>query len=347
MHGRLSAVHHDDSPLFAGIPQGFQAVRYHSLCVARPLPEWLVPIAWTDDGVLMGVAHRDRPQWGVQFHPESICTEHGRRLLENFRDLTSNGRRARNGRATACVVPRGTDRAPAQDRDLELLVERVDRLYDTERAFVELYGAAPDAFWLDSSRCADERSRFSFIGAAGGPLSAVVRYDVERRQVVVQRGAATEVHDESIFDYLRREQRRLRHLGADLPFDLDCGYVGYFGYELKADCEGDAAHRSPLPDAAFVLRRPADRLRPRRARHVRPLSRRRLPRSGGKALGARCSATARRPAAAPGPAAHPAPRRPRRVPAQPLVRALPRGHPAHAMSTSSRARRTRSASRTG
>jgi para-aminobenzoate synthetase len=258
MHGRLSAVYHDRSPLFAGIPQGFQAVRYHSLCVARPLPDWLVPIAWTDDGVLMGVAHRRRPQWGVQFHPESICTEHGRRLLENFRDLTRNGRRRkRQPPPTACVVPRSTGSDPAPDRDLTLVVERVDRLYDTESAFVHLYGGAPDAFWLDSSMVADERSRFSFMGAAGGPLSAVLRYDVERRQVVVRHGTTTEAHDETIFDHLRRELRRMRHLADDLPFDLNCGFVGYFGYELKADCEGDAAHRSPLPDAAFVF---ADRL---------------------------------------------------------------------------------------
>ena len=88
MHGRISAVLHDGSPLFAGIPREFQAVRYHSLCVAQPLPDELEPIAWTSDGVLMAVAHRARPQWGVQFHPESICTEHGRQLLANFRDLT-------------------------------------------------------------------------------------------------------------------------------------------------------------------------------------------------------------------------------------------------------------------
>ena len=258
MHGRLSRIYHDGSPLFAGIPQGFRAVRYHSLCVAQPLPRWLVPTAWTEDGVLMGVAHRARPQWGVQFHPESICTEHGRRLLENFRDLTRNGhRRARPRPAAPCVIPRGTENERAPDRDLSLIVERVNQLYDTEQAYVHLFGAASHAFWLDSSRIADERSRFSFMGAAGGPLSAVVTYDVERQEVSVTRGATTEVHSETIFDHLDRELRRLRQLSDELPFDLNCGFVGYFGYELKADCEGDAAFRSPLPDAAFVF---ADRL---------------------------------------------------------------------------------------
>jgi para-aminobenzoate synthetase len=258
MHGRLSAVHHDGSALFAGIPQGFQAVRYHSLCVSQPLPDWLAPIAWTEDGVLMGVAHRDRRQWGVQFHPESICTEYGQRLLENFRDLTRNGRRrARVRPAAQCVVPRGSESESEPADALEVIVERVDRMYDTERAFVHLYGEASDAFWLDSSVVADERSRFSFMGAAGGPLSAVLRYDVERRQVVVERPGSTEVHDESIFDHLGRELKRLRHAADELPFDFNGGFVGYFGYELKADCDGDPAHRSSMPDAAFVF---ADRL---------------------------------------------------------------------------------------
>ena len=91
MHGRLSAVIHEETPLFAGIPREFQAVRYHSLCVSQPLPDDLEPIAWTSDGVLMAVAHRRRPLWGVQFHPESISTEHGRALLTRFRDLTPGG----------------------------------------------------------------------------------------------------------------------------------------------------------------------------------------------------------------------------------------------------------------
>ncbi len=259
MHGRLSAVFHEESPLFAGIPREFQAVRYHSLCIAQPPPEELEPIAWTSDGVLMGVAHRSRPQWGVQFHPESISTEYGRKLLANFGDLTvahaeRTGRpRPESGRAAAGAV---ADR-PARGRaPIELKVRRVDAPLDSERAFVHLYGDSDQAFWLDSSK-RDERSRFSFMGAAGGPLSAVIAYDVAKGEVRVERDGEVETHRESIFDYLSREMRRLRYLSDDLPFDFNCGFVGYFGYELKADCGGDARFESSLPDAAFVL---ADRL---------------------------------------------------------------------------------------
>ena len=88
MHGRVSAIVHDRSPLFAGIPQGFAVVRYHSLVVDPRLPACLRASAWTEDGLVMGLEHRSLPRWGVQFHPESILTEHGARLLENFRALT-------------------------------------------------------------------------------------------------------------------------------------------------------------------------------------------------------------------------------------------------------------------
>ena len=73
----------------------------------------------------------------------------------------------------------------------------------------------------------------------------------------VARGVSSEVHEESIFDYLSREMKRLRYLSDDLPFDFNCGFVGYFGYELKADVEGDLPHQSSMPDAAFIF---ADRL---------------------------------------------------------------------------------------
>lgn len=138
----------------------------------------------------------------------------------------------------------------------QLRVRRLDLLADAERAFVHLYGESPNVFWLDSS-AQGERSRFSFIGDGGGPFGAVVTYDVGAGQVRVERRTGVEIHDESIFEYLSRELRRLRHLSADLPFDFDCGFAGYFGYELKADCGGAVAHRAATPDAAFVF---ADRL---------------------------------------------------------------------------------------
>jgi para-aminobenzoate synthetase len=140
--------------------------------------------------------------------------------------------------------------------DSPLLVRRLETLPDAESAFLHIYGHSPNAFWLDTS-APGERGRFSFMGDSGGPLGAVVTYDVEARQVRVERDGELESRDESIFDYLGRALSERRRLGSGLPFEFDCGFAGYFGYELKADCDGAAAHRASTPDAAFVL---ADRL---------------------------------------------------------------------------------------
>ena len=86
-HGDVVAVEHDGHPMFAGIPSPFQAVRYHSLAALR-LPDDLVTTATCAGPVVMGVAHSSRPLWGVQFHPESVLTQHGARLVANFLDLT-------------------------------------------------------------------------------------------------------------------------------------------------------------------------------------------------------------------------------------------------------------------
>jgi para-aminobenzoate synthetase len=83
-HGRLSAISHDGKGLFEGIPQRVKMVRYHSLVVTPALPDTLYKTAWTDDGLIMGVQHRDRDVFGVQFHPESICSEFGDTLMGNF-----------------------------------------------------------------------------------------------------------------------------------------------------------------------------------------------------------------------------------------------------------------------
>lgn len=85
VHGKTSDIHHDGVGIFAGLPNPFAATRYHSLAVVPDsLPPELEALAWTADGVLMGMRHRRLPYWGVQFHPESILTASGPRLLASF-----------------------------------------------------------------------------------------------------------------------------------------------------------------------------------------------------------------------------------------------------------------------
>jgi anthranilate synthase component 2 len=95
MHGKTSPIEHEGRSFFRGLPSPFTATRYHSLAVRREtLPDVLEITAWTADGEIMGLAHRTRPIHGVQFHPESIATEHGHDLLANFLDLANVKRTA-------------------------------------------------------------------------------------------------------------------------------------------------------------------------------------------------------------------------------------------------------------
>jgi anthranilate synthase component 2 len=99
MHGKVSRIRHRGSDVFAGLPSPFGATRYHSLVVdPETLPETLVPTAWTEDGVIMGLRHRDLPVFGVQFHPESIASEHGHDILANFLAI-AHGRNDTRSRA--------------------------------------------------------------------------------------------------------------------------------------------------------------------------------------------------------------------------------------------------------
>jgi para-aminobenzoate synthetase len=254
VHGRISRILHRADGLFAGIPQGFRAVRYHSLVVEPALPPELEALAWADDGTLMAIRDRHRPAWGVQFHPESVGTEHGELLVSNFVALTPGRRRpprARRPRLRAAAAP---DRPAAPVRVHHRVV---DGTPDAESAFAALFGDCAHAFWLDSSAADPQRARFSFMGAPLGGLGAAIRYRVQERRVTVSRDGRDRVHEETLFAYLQRELARLHTAGPQLPFDFNGGFVGYLGYECKADCGGRAAHRAELPDAVLVL---ADRI---------------------------------------------------------------------------------------
>ena len=95
MHGKTSPIHHKGEGLFKGMKNPFTAARYHSLAVLEDtLPDVLEIQAWTEDGEIMGLRHKTRPIYGVQFHPESIATEGGHQLLANFLDLAGVRRSA-------------------------------------------------------------------------------------------------------------------------------------------------------------------------------------------------------------------------------------------------------------
>ncbi|AVH24598.1 aminodeoxychorismate synthase [Nocardia cyriacigeorgica] len=271
-HGYLDRIDHDGAGLFAGLPHQFTAVRYHSLCAAEPLPDALEVTARSSDGVVMGVRHRGRPQWGVQFHPESIASEHGAAILANFARLTAEhaGRResstpivvgAPPARADTAVAPiastHGGSRParPAGPLRLEHLV--IDRAVDTEAVFLRLYANSATAFWLDSEHVEPGLDRFSFLGDASGPLAEVVRYRVGSGVVRVTRADGEHTVPGRILDYLDRQLRERRIELPDLPFDFTGGYVGYLGYEVKAECGAAAAHRARTPDAQWIF---ADRL---------------------------------------------------------------------------------------
>ena len=125
---------------------------------------------------------------------------------------------------------------------------------DPEAAFAALFGGDTSAFWLDSARVISGLSRFSMMGGASGPLAETLSYRVEEGEVIV-RGAdgSRRSHQETIFTYLERTLGQRRIPDAGLPTAFNLGYVGYLGYELKADCGAAVAHRSPQPDAQLIF----------------------------------------------------------------------------------------------
>ncbi|HEU4905011.1 MAG TPA: aminodeoxychorismate synthase component I [Solirubrobacterales bacterium] len=256
MHGRLSRIHHRDDGLFAGIPQDFPVVRYHSLAITDMGPDGEIT-AWADDGVVMGIEHRRRPMWGVQFHPESVATEHGARLVENFYGLarklrSPRWRGAKRPRAAAAPAARRTRSTKGEG---ELRLRTIPGEPATEAVFERLFGDAEHAFWLDSADAPTRLAQRSFLGASAGPGRCVLEYDVESG-TTIRRGAGPATTERgSIFDLLDRElaEHAIEPPPADLPPGLMGGFVGYLGYELKADCGSPNVHRSDMPDAVMML----------------------------------------------------------------------------------------------
>lgn len=248
MHGRSSQVFHHEADIFAGVPSPFEVIRYHSLLVTE-LSEELEAIAWTADGLVMGLRHRSLPIWGVQFHPESISSTYGYELLANFRDLTPSRRVSReSGQELAEELRRNPHTYQVKWRKLNFYP-------DAQKSFEQLISSASHTFWLDSSAVINGLSRFSYMGNGSGPLAEYVTYRVSEGEVKVYRGdQLAHCIEQPFYDYLD-EQLKLRAVPKlqELPFEFNLGYIGYLGYELKAEVSGTAVHSAEQPDAALLF----------------------------------------------------------------------------------------------
>jgi para-aminobenzoate synthetase len=274
MHGRLSHVKHRGTGIFTGVPQNFSVVRYHSLAITGPVgPEGHV-VAWADDGVVMGVEHDTRPMWGVQFHPESIATEFGDRIARNFFELAEHSaspethyvtnfarrsqgprRRVDDSSVAGAVGPSaGVARGPAAERGWTVLSRTLEGAAPTEHLYERLFGSAERSFWLDSADAPTWLAQCSYMGTSAGPAERHLTYDVDAATTTIRTAAGEELRHGSIFELLEGELAEIR---AEAPIGVDRGlmggYVGYLGYELKADCGSPNVHSSDLPDADLMF----------------------------------------------------------------------------------------------
>ncbi|KAI8921085.1 ADC synthase [Powellomyces hirtus] len=287
IHGRLSPVTYlepvttHDRPigLFDQLPNPFKVVRYHSLVVSpHDIPPDLRVTAWTEDpagdNIVQGLEHRKKPIWGVQFHPESICTEGGKQIIDNFFTLATQYLKSRGRIRTEGAMPSSIMELSVVPGSLiwqdsistAESVVRVRKLADTwvdaQSVFAAMFSQDEVSFWLDSAKVEQNLSRFSYMGSMSTPRSFAVNYYANKRTIRITRlsknRAATrpfsttsecftlDPHD-TFFMWMSRtlkehglQKLQIQHEGSTDPlsFNFNCGMVGFFGYEMKEESLG-------------------------------------------------------------------------------------------------------------
>ncbi|WP_231371650.1 aminodeoxychorismate synthase [Oxalobacter paraformigenes] len=255
-HGRLSFITHNGTDLFEHVPSPFAVVRYHSLA-AYDIPDSLLVTAKTADGTIMGIRHRTLPQWGVQFHPESICTEYGRQILENFKKLTRHWQN-RHKRIARELPLSFTQAKPfsgktAFPEHTVLLHRQMSCSLNSEQLFDLFFRKNEYAIWLDSSRQDYGSGRFSYLCKADGPLGRVATADVSTHSIRIETNDRIHVVHSNFFDWLENDLEKYQIHSLETPFEFSLGWVGYIGYEMKADCESPHIHHSSYPDAILLF----------------------------------------------------------------------------------------------
>jgi len=291
IHGRKSAIIHNEAggsehPLFRGIPSPFKAIRYNSLLAEYPLPDCLEELAYTisSSGTRenMALRHRDRPHYGVQFHPESICTDYGKTLLSNFLDMakTLGTPRAVSVKPSRFLGPKQMVLPKAcvganPSKPLATALPSAPRSPPGYREFRDLPWVEPELvfeevvrpqgaewqFWLDSAKEIARLGTKSFMGDASGPLTKTIEFSLATGVLREQEagGELSETQFEgNIFDYVDKEVERWTRDGATTSSPgFDCGHVGYFSYESRQH-SGIGVHKvehlnpEGVPDVALL-----------------------------------------------------------------------------------------------
>lgn len=298
VHGRKSAIHSKLSrscELFAFTPLmsggAFDVVRYHSLVVKKPLPSCLETLAETvENGLIMALRHAEFPLFGLQFHPEAICSQFGFQLLQNFRDITSGCDPSVCLVQHECNLPKEIS-ANAVDSTCAspMFAVVIDQfksstsLQFTQRVFDKLFKDSERVFWLDSSNFEVQtkdanQSRFSMMGDASGPMSKSFEYcAITQNLFITERNSTHVIHEHNLLRFLRKELEPFRShkvilieseaisSQTSIPFGFRGGLIGYSGYEAFETTDSLStsnvlpAMRSRLdgdeytPDASFIF----------------------------------------------------------------------------------------------
>ena len=248
VHGRSSLIEHHSDPIFEGIPSRFEAIRYHSLLLSE-LGDELKAIAWTGSQV-MAIRHVSRPLWGLQFHPESIGTQYGKKMLENF---ILQGKNSGAATTEPLLSSPTKDAESSGVRTFTLVYREVSSEHQPDAVFPARYGGADHSFWLDSTRTEKGTARFSYMGDASGPDSLCLRYQVDGGEMVIHGESTATSKAGTCLGILQGLMAENEVLATETPFEFKGGLVGYIGYEIKGETGGTIAHTSPHPDAQFIF----------------------------------------------------------------------------------------------
>lgn len=262
IHGQDHWINNEQKSVFQGLPTSFRAVRYHSLAATDLPKEELQVIATSSDGVIQGIQHRKYPHYGVQFHPESIGTQHGMELLDNFCRIVQDKKRKHMGEQST-VAASEPSKEPSKDADLTSTNQEAPRprfqvflhpvssvedesLLEPVDAFEKILGLEPHAIWLDSSSAPISGRGTVDIMAAPSSSSDIIEYYLHHNTTDILTQLQNALFQDS------SDQQNLNIVESDFssfkvvkdqanltwpPFDYRGGYLGFLGYDVRHDTQ--------------------------------------------------------------------------------------------------------------